>query len=145
MEGAPTAEELTARLDTFVTDGPISGVYWLPALDAEPPIGELDLAGWRELLRRRVKLLYLTMHHLGEAFGGSGTFLLSATRLGGRHGYDSGGAEAPMGGAVTGFTKAFKRENPDALGEDGRRRPGREPRGRCRPARGGDPARPGSG
>ena len=115
VEGAPAADELAARLDTFVSGGPISGVYWLPALDAEPPIGELDLAGWRELLRRRVKLLYTTMHHLGEAIGGSGTFLLSATRLGGRHGYDSGGAEAPMGGAVTGFTKAFKRENPDAL------------------------------
>ena len=115
VEGAPDAEELAGRLDAFASAGPISGVYWLPALDVEPPLGELDLAGWRELLRRRVKLLYTTMRHLGDALGGPGTFLLSATQLGGRHGYDSDGAGAPMGGAVTGFTKAFKRENPDAM------------------------------
>ena len=44
-----------------------------------------------------------------------GTFLISATRLGGQHGYDEAGAIAPLGGAVTGFTKAYKRERPDAL------------------------------
>ncbi len=115
IEGSPPAEELAARLDSFASAGPISGVYWLAALDAEPPLGELDLVGWRELLRRRVKLLYACMRHLGEAVGGPGTFLVSATRLGGGHGYDTGGAEAPMGGAVTGFTKAFRREHPDAL------------------------------
>ena len=75
VEGAPDADELAARLDAFGSAGPISGVYWLPALDVEPPLGELDLAGWRELLRRRVKLLYATMRHLGDAIGGSGTFL----------------------------------------------------------------------
>ena len=62
-----------------------------------------------------MKLLYATMRHLCEAVGGSGTFLVSATRLGGHHGYDAAGANAPMGGAVTGFTKAYKRERPDAL------------------------------
>ena len=40
---------------------------------------------------------------------------MSATRLGGRHGYDEAGATAPLGGAVTGFTKTYKRERPDAL------------------------------
>ena len=44
-----------------------------------------------------------------------GTFLVSATRLGGQHGYDEAGATAPLGGAVTGFTKTYKRERPDAL------------------------------
>ena len=43
------------------------------------------------------------------------TFLVSATRLGGQHGYDEAGAIAPLGGAVTGFTKAYKRERMDAL------------------------------
>jgi NAD(P)-dependent dehydrogenase (short-subunit alcohol dehydrogenase family) len=42
-------------------------------------------------------------------------FLVSATRLGGRHGYDAAGAVAPMGGAVTGFTKSYKKERPDTL------------------------------
>ena len=44
-----------------------------------------------------------------------GTFLVSATRLGGQHGYDEAGAVAPLGGAVTGFTKAYKRERVDAF------------------------------
>ena len=39
-----------------------------------------------------------------------GPFLVSATRLGGLHGYDDAGAVDPLGGSVTGFTKAFKRE-----------------------------------
>jgi NAD(P)-dependent dehydrogenase (short-subunit alcohol dehydrogenase family) len=90
-------------------------VYWLPALDVDAPLGELDLRSWREGLRWRVKLLFAAMRHVGEAVGGAGTFLISATRLGGRHGYDSAGAVAPMGGAVAGFTKAFHREHPDAL------------------------------
>ena len=44
-----------------------------------------------------------------------GTFLVTATRLGGQHGYGPAGASAPMGGAVTGFTKAYARERADAL------------------------------
>ena len=38
-----------------------------------------------------------------------------ATRLGGYHGYDAAGATCPLGGAVTGFAKAYRRERPDAL------------------------------
>ena len=44
-----------------------------------------------------------------------GTFLVSATQLGGQHGYDEAGAVAPLGGAVTGFTKTYKRERLDAI------------------------------
>jgi len=108
-------EALHAALDEFTIAGPPTGVFWLPALDSEPPLADLDLAGWRTELTRRVKLLYETMRHLYDAVGASGTFLVSATRLGGKHGYGSAGATAPMGGAVTGFTKAFKREKPEAL------------------------------
>ena len=35
------------------------------------------------------------------------------TRLGGFHGYDEAGATAPLGGAVTGFAKSYKRERPE--------------------------------
>jgi NADP-dependent 3-hydroxy acid dehydrogenase YdfG len=42
-------------------------------------------------------------------------FLVVATRLGGYHGYDEAGATCPLGGAVTGFAKAYRRERPDAL------------------------------
>ncbi|MGA9597075.1 MAG: beta-ketoacyl synthase N-terminal-like domain-containing protein, partial [Acidimicrobiia bacterium] len=115
IDDSPDAEELRSRLDGFSSDGEITGVYWLAALDSELPIAELDLAGWRESLRRRVKLLYETMRHLYDVVGAEGTFLVSATRLGGFHGYGAEGATAPMGGAVTGFTKAYKREKSEAL------------------------------
>jgi NAD(P)-dependent dehydrogenase (short-subunit alcohol dehydrogenase family) len=55
------------------------------------------------------------MRALADHVGPAGTFLVTATRLGGRHGYDAAGALAPMGGAVSGFTKALARERPDAL------------------------------
>ncbi len=75
----------------------------------------MDLASWHEALRVRVKSLYTTMRTLYEQIAAPGTFLVSATRLGGQHGYDEAGADAPLGGAVTGFTKTYKRERMDAL------------------------------
>ncbi len=102
-------------LDGAQPDAPVHGVYWLPALDPEGDLRGLDLPAWREALRVRVKSLYSTMRALYEQIAAADTFLISATRLGGQHGYDEAGAVAPMGGAVTGFTKTYKRERPDAL------------------------------
>ncbi|MDJ0925092.1 MAG: SDR family NAD(P)-dependent oxidoreductase [Acidimicrobiia bacterium] len=115
IDDAPTAEELRERLDAFSAEGDITGVYWLAALDTASEIAAMDLSDWREELRRRVKLLYETMRHLYDQVGPTGTFLVTATRFGGLHGYGDEGATAPLGGAVSGFTKAFKREKPDAL------------------------------
>jgi NAD(P)-dependent dehydrogenase (short-subunit alcohol dehydrogenase family) len=106
---------LQAQLEQWLQQGPIQGVYWLPALDIEAEVAEMDLAQWRAALERRVKLLYLTMRTLFPLFDSAAAFLLVATRLGGVHGYGDGGAIAPMGGAVTGFAKAFARERPAAL------------------------------
>jgi acyl transferase domain-containing protein len=91
--------------------GAVHGVYWLAALDDEGPLDGLDVAGWRAALRRRVGNLYLTMRRLYD----NSPFLVAATRLGGYHGYDDAGATCPLGGAVTGFAKAYRRERPDAL------------------------------
>jgi NAD(P)-dependent dehydrogenase (short-subunit alcohol dehydrogenase family) len=55
------------------------------------------------------------MRVLYEAVAAPGTFLVSATRLGGLHGQTPAGATAPLGGAVSGFTKAYKRERAEAL------------------------------
>jgi len=115
LDPTADAEALRTTLASTLGTDPIHGLYWLPALDAEPPVDEMDLPAWREGLRVRVKLLYETARALYEQVGDPGTFLVSAVRLGGRHGYDEAGAPAPMGGAVTGFTKAFKRERPEAL------------------------------
>ena len=119
------AEALTARLrasgaevvmlDSTPVTGPVHGVYWLPALDHEGNLGDMDLAAWREALRVRVKSLYATMRALYDQIATPDTFLVSATRLGGQHGYDEAGAQSPMGGAVAGFSKTYKRERPDAF------------------------------
>ena len=104
-----SGEELAGALDAWLEAGPVQGVYWLPALDDEG--AETDQAAWDEALRRRVKSLYLTMRRLWA----DSPFLVVGTRLGGYHGYDSAGATSPMGGAVTGFAKSYKKERPDAL------------------------------
>jgi acyl carrier protein len=108
--GAPTAE-LLASVDAWQKQGPIAGVYWLPALDAEGALEDLDAAAWHEALRRRVKALYAVMRQLYE----TSPFLVAATRLGGCHGYDAAGATNPLGGGVVGFAKSYRKERPQAL------------------------------
>jgi NAD(P)-dependent dehydrogenase (short-subunit alcohol dehydrogenase family) len=108
--GAPTAE-LLASVDAWQKQGPIAGIYWLPALDAEGALEDLAAAAWHEALRRRVKALYATMRQLYA----TSPFLVAATRLGGCHGYDAAGATNPLGGGVVGFAKSYRKERPDAL------------------------------
>ncbi len=100
-------EALIAELEGWLAESAIQGVYWLPALDVEPDLEEMDLATWRELNRRRIKNLYTTTRTLYDAVAGPNTFLVVATRLGGLHGYGEEGASAPLGGAVVGFSKAY--------------------------------------
>jgi len=111
VDPGTSTEQLLDDLETWRADGEIAGVYWLAALDDEGPHDALDGAGWREALRRRVKTLYATMRRLYD----DAPFLVAATRMGGFHGYDAAGATAPMGGAVSGFAKTYKRERPEAL------------------------------
>jgi acyl transferase domain-containing protein/acyl carrier protein len=108
-------DELDSSLAALIAQGPINGVYWLPALDREGPVATLERDAWRDGIRIRVKLLAATMRALAEHVSGSGTFLVSATRLGGRHGYDAAGTASAMGGAVAGFTKALAREREQML------------------------------
>ncbi len=108
-------ETLQSRIKDWMAGSAAHGIFWLPALDSEGDLRQMDHAGWREALRVRVKSLYATMRILCEQVAERGTFLVAATRLGGQHGYDEAGASAPLGGAVVGFTKAYKRERVDAL------------------------------
>ena len=110
VESGIDTDELTSQLAGWLAEGPIQGVYWLAALDVEPAIEEMTLDEWRELNRVRVKNLYTTMRTLYDAVYPAGTFLVSATRFGGQHGYGQSGATAPLGGAVSGFTKAYNVE-----------------------------------
>jgi acyl transferase domain-containing protein/acyl carrier protein/NAD(P)-dependent dehydrogenase (short-subunit alcohol dehydrogenase family) len=115
IDDTPSAEELTAHIENWLKEGSIQGVYWLPALDNEGDIADMKHKEWREAAHLRIKLLYTAMRTLYNHIDKARTFLVSATRLGGRHGYDETGALAPLGGAVSGFTKAYKREKPEAL------------------------------
>jgi acyl transferase domain-containing protein len=103
VEVVPIADtpDLEARLRDA---GPVQGLYWLPALD----VTDTDP---KEALRVRAKLLYTTLRALYDSL----TFAVSATRLGGRHGYGEAGAFEPLGGAVTGLLKSFSRERPGVL------------------------------
>ncbi|HTJ69433.1 MAG TPA: SDR family NAD(P)-dependent oxidoreductase [Actinospica sp.] len=92
-------------------DGPVHGVFWLAGLDDEGPIEEMELPDWRSALNLRVKLLYRLMRALYE----QSPFLVTGTRFGGRHGYGEPGATAVLGGAITGFAKAYRRERPESL------------------------------
>ena len=115
IDGAPSAESLTAVIQAWKAAGPIDGVYWLPALDEEGNLKGLNCSKWHEAVRVRVKLLYATMRALFSDIATSEKFLVCATRLGGQHGYNDAGALAPLGGAVTGFAKAYKRERPESF------------------------------
>ena len=128
---AGVAQALTAKLRALGVEvlgpeeipGHVDGVYWLAALDHEGDLAAMDFATWRESLRVRVKSLYSTMRALYD----QSPFLVSATLLGGHHGYDAAGAVAPLGGAVAGFTKAYKQERRDALVKVVDFEPGRNP------------------
>ncbi len=115
FDSALDADALTSLLKKWTAAGPVDGIYWLPALDNEGDLRELDLATWHKALSVRVKSLYVTMRALYGQIGRPGTFLVSGTRLGGHHGYDEAGATAPLGGAVTGFVKTYKRERTETV------------------------------
>ena len=115
LEEALEMEALVGQLQSWLATGPIQGVYWLPALDVEPGLEEMDLAAWREANRVRVKNLYAAMRALFDAVSGPANFLVAGVRLGGLHGYGPEGALAPLGGGVVGFSKAFKREREQVL------------------------------
>jgi 3-oxoacyl-(acyl-carrier-protein) synthase/NAD(P)-dependent dehydrogenase (short-subunit alcohol dehydrogenase family)/acyl carrier protein len=115
LQAASDADALATCLKNWAAAGPVHGVYWLSALDNEGRLNRMDPATWHEAVRLRLKLLYTAMRTLYEQIAKPGTFVVSATRLGGQHGYDEAGAIAPLGGAVVGFTKTYKRERMDAL------------------------------
>ncbi len=115
LDPSSSPADLTKLLRECTASGPVRGVYWLPALDNEGNLSELDLPSWREAARVRVKSMYITMRALYDQIAHADNFLIAATRLGGQHGYDESGANAPLGGAVVGFSKAYKRERPEAL------------------------------
>ena len=93
--------------------GPLQGVYWLDALDDEGPVEDMDLAAWREANACGSSCSHSTMR--GRRPGRCRDVPRYRHPLGGRHGYDDAGGPPPLGGAVTGFAKAFARERTTTL------------------------------
>jgi acyl transferase domain-containing protein/NAD(P)-dependent dehydrogenase (short-subunit alcohol dehydrogenase family) len=114
LDRSANAETLQTILSGWISAGPVHGVYWLPALDAEGDLHNIAPEVWHDSVRVRIKSLYTTMRALYEQIASRGTFLVAGTRLGGQHGYDDTGAVAPLGGAVVGFAKTYKRERPES-------------------------------
>ena len=86
VEGVPDDDRLRQLLDSWLAEGGVDGVYWLPALDPVEPIAQLSGAEWTQAINQRVKLMHTAMQALFETYGEAGKFLVSATRMGGRHG-----------------------------------------------------------
>ncbi len=103
-----TDEAALAKVQQWHAESSVTGIYFLPALDTEPTLVEMDAASWETELEKRVMPLY----HLLRAVGPE-SFLVCATHMGGLHGYGADGASAPMGGAVSGFAKAVGMERPN--------------------------------
>jgi len=110
LDASLPAEQILSQLSAWQAGGPIAGVYFLPALEIEPKLDDVDLQTWQAGLDERLNSLFTIIKALPEE-----TFLVSATRMGGLHGYSAAGALAPMGGAVSGFTKSVARERPQAF------------------------------
>ena len=116
LDPADGADGLEARLREWLTEGPVQGCFWLPALDAEEPFADLDLEGWREALTLRVKLL--AAHRAGAVRGDRTAGDVPRRRHAARRPprLRRRRARRPRSaGRSTGFTKAFGRERPDAL------------------------------
>ncbi|HEX7597115.1 MAG TPA: SDR family NAD(P)-dependent oxidoreductase, partial [Polyangia bacterium] len=117
IDTRPERAEIEAALRTWAQAGNVTGLFFLPALDRSAPLSNIDLVQFRKLYRDRVLLLHGAARGLYEALANPGTFVISATRMGGQHGYGAKGAANSLGGAVTGFTKALRREREGLLGK----------------------------
>ncbi len=111
VEAATPTDDLLTAVASWTTESPLTGVFWLPALDDEGSTSDMDIAGWREALRRRVVALHALFHQVID----DKPFLVTGSRLGGQHGYGATGATAPLGGTVVGFAKSYKRERAEVL------------------------------
>ncbi|NND35646.1 MAG: SDR family NAD(P)-dependent oxidoreductase, partial [Gammaproteobacteria bacterium] len=115
LETGADADSIEQQVAAWLKAGPVTGLYWLPALDAHAAIEDMDEAAWQEAVEQRVMALYETARSIYDVLTGSDQFVIAGTRMGGRHGYDDSGAINSLGGAVCGFVKALKREKNDVL------------------------------
>ena len=86
--GTPT-DDVLAQLEQWTAEGPISGVYWLAALDDEGDLAAYDLATWQ---RGPPPPGQGALRDDAPALGRPRRSSCPRTRLGGYHGYSAAGA-----------------------------------------------------
>ena len=92
IDGTPEAEELERQIEAGGPTGRSTASTGCRRSTTRAARGARP-GGLARGLRVRVKLLAATMRALAEQVAATGTFLVAATRLGGRHGYDAGGRD----------------------------------------------------
>ena len=103
-------QEVESVVQDWQAEGPVQGVFFLPTLDIEASVAEMDFTEWQTELDRRILPLYTAMRVLPGA-----KFLACGTRFGGLHGCRPGSATGPLGGLASGFAKALSWERPDLV------------------------------
>ncbi len=106
----PHAENNLHQLRTWQEKGKINGVFFLPGLDGVEDWLVWDSADRQEALTNIVYFLYEIMRILGE-----NTALIAGTRMGGLHGYAGVVPAAPAASGISGFCKAYAREQRGTL------------------------------
>jgi len=111
-----------SRLPEVVKDvqkrhGAIDGLIHLLPLAGCPPIDQLDLADWRKATTRDTKSLFVLAKAIAsQPAQKSRRFLVVATTLGGRFGFDidanaaDSASNSPSHAGAVGFVKAFSKE-----------------------------------
>jgi len=99
---------MTEKINAWQSEGTITGVYFLPAMDSSIKLDEMDPAAWQAALEAQVMPLFHLLREIKNE-----PFLVTATRLGGTHGYGPQAVPVPVSGAVSGFTKAISLERPE--------------------------------
>ena len=103
-----SAVEMGEKVSSLLEEGPITGVYFLPGLDADTPLKGISFAEWQAGTERRAFALYYIFRALSST-----AFLISATRFGGLHGLNGVCTSSPLSGQVCGFSKALGQERPE--------------------------------
>ncbi len=75
LSSSESAEAITTKLTDWLAEGPIQGVYFLPGMDVEPLLSDMNLQDWQAGLEQRLYSLYTIMRSMPEE-----TFLVCATR-----------------------------------------------------------------
>ncbi|MGB9799729.1 MAG: SDR family NAD(P)-dependent oxidoreductase [Thermanaerothrix sp.] len=110
MIPAEWSEQTRARVQGWVQDGKVDGVFFLPGLDVHPELDAMEDEQWQVEVQRRAQTLFDLLQTLpGEPF------LIAATRLDGRQGFSGEPLAAPLGGLVSGLVKAVSWERANTL------------------------------